>query len=76
MNKVNSEPDVENWWENKDNFPCMIIAETGSGHALVWVHYQIDGVAYDVRDSGYRLVNNSNWRRASKEEIIANVKGL
>ena len=54
----------------------MIIADTSSGSALVWVHYQLDGVAYDVRDNSYRLVNNTNWRRATKEEIIANIKGL
>lgn len=65
-----------NWWEDSSNFPCMIIMDTSSGSGLVWVHYQLDGVAYDVRDSSYRLVNASNWRRATKEEILANVKGL
>ncbi len=39
MNKVNLEPEVDKWWENKSNFPCMLIAETTRGHALVWVHY-------------------------------------
>ena len=52
----------------------MLIAETTSGHALVWVHYCIDGIAYDVRDNGYRLVKHSNWRRATKEEILENIK--
>ena len=76
MNKVNLEPEDDNWWENKNNFPCMIIADTSSGHALVWVHYQIDGIAYDVRDNGYRLIEYTNWRRATREEILNNIKGL
>ena len=76
MNKVNSEPEDVNWWENKSNFPCMIITETTSGHALVWVHYCINGIAYDVRDNEYRLTGNTNWRRATKQEIIDNIKGL
>ena len=76
MNKVNLEPEDANWWKNKSNFPCMLIAEATSGHALVWVHYQIDGIAYDVRDNGYRLNKYSNWRRATKEEILNNIKGL
>ena len=76
MNKVNSEPEVYEWWKNKNNFPCMLIAETTSGHALVWVHYCIDGIAYDVRDNCYRLIEHTNWRRATKQEIIRNIKGL
>ena len=76
MNKVNLEPEEANWWKNKSNFPCMLIAKTTSGHALVWVHYQIGGIAYDVRDNGYRLIENTNWRRATKEEILNNIKGL
>ena len=76
MKKVISEPEDANWWENKSNFPCMLIAETTSGHALVWVHYQIDGIAYDVRDNGYRLIEHTNWRRATKQEILNNIKGL
>lgn len=76
MKKVNSEPEDANWWKNKSNFPCMLIAETTSGDALVWVHYQINGIAYDVRDNGYRLIEHTNWRRATKEEILANIKGL
>ena len=71
---VNSEPEDANWWKNKSNFPCMLIAKTTSGHALVWVHYQIDGIAYDVRDNGYRLIEHTNWRRATKEEILNNIK--
>lgn len=66
----------DNWWEDSSNFPCILITNTSSGPALVWVHYQLDGVAYDVRDSSYRLVNNTKWRRATKEEILENVKGL
>ena len=73
---VNSEPEDANWWKNKSNFPCMLIAETTSGDALVWVHYQIDGIAYDVRDNGYRLIEHTNWRRATKQEILNNIKGL
>ena len=76
MNKVNSEPEVCEWWKNKSNFPCMLITETTSGHALVWVHYCIDGIAYDARDNGYRLIEHTNWRRATREEILNNIKGL
>ena len=75
MNKVNLEPEDANWWENKENFPCMLIADV-SNIALVWVHYQIDGIAYDARDNGYRLIEHTNWRRATREEIIKNIKGL
>lgn len=71
---VNSEPEDE-WWKNKSNFPCMLIADISTS-ALVWVHYQIDGIAYDVRDNGYRLIKHTNWRRATKQEIIDNIKGL
>ena len=71
---VNSEPEDE-WWENKSNFPCIIT--TGSDcQMMAWVHYCIDGIAYDCRNNGYRLVKHSNWRRATKEEILANIKGL
>ena len=64
------------WWNDESNFPCMLIANLdGDGDALVWVHYQINGIAYDVRDFGYRLIDN-NWRRATKQEILDNVKGL
>lgn len=76
MNKVNSEPENVNWWENKSNFPCMLIASFYEWKALVWVHYQIDGVAYDFRDHEYRLIEHTNWRRATREEIIKNIKGL
>ena len=76
MNKVNLEPENVNWWENESNFPCMLITETTSGDALVWVHYCIDGIAYDVRDNGCRLTEHTNWRRATKEEILDNIKGL
>ena len=63
------------WYEDKSNFPCMLIADI-STTALVWVHYQIDGIAYDVRDNGYRLIEHTNWRRATKQEIMDNIKGL
>ena len=76
MSKVHSEPEIAaDWWKDKFNFPCMLIADISTS-ALVWVHYQIDGIAYDVRDNSYRLVNNTNWRQATKEEILANVKGI
>ena len=55
MNKVNSEPENVNWWEDSLNFPCIIIADI-STTALVWVHYCIDGIAYDARDTGHRLI--------------------
>ena len=73
---VNSEPEFNDWWKNKENFPCILICTLSSGDALVWVHYQIGGVAYDVRDNGYRLIEHTNWRRATKQEILNNIKGL
>ena len=73
---VNSEPEFNDWWKNKENFPCILICTLSSGDALVWVHYQIDGIAYDVRDNGYRLIEHTNWRRATKQEILNNIKGL
>ena len=73
MSKINSEP---NWWKDKSNFPCMLIANLYSGTILlVWVHYQIDGIAYDARDNGYRLIEHTSWRRATKQEIMDNIKG-
>lgn len=74
MNKVNLEPEVDKWWENKSNFPCIIT--TGSDCRMAWVHYCIDGIAYDCRDNCYRLIGHTNWRRATKEEILNNIKGL
>ena len=76
MNKVNPEPENVNWWEDSSNFPCMLICTLGSGDALVWVHYCINGIAYDCRDNTYRLIEHTNWRRATKQEILANIKGL
>ena len=64
------------WWEDKSNFPCMLICNYSSGDALAWVHYAIDDCAYDCRDKAYELSKYSNWRRATKEEILKNVKGL
>ena len=72
---VNLEPENVNWWENSENFPCMLIADI-STTALAWVHYCIDGIAYDVRDNGHRLIEHTNWRRATREEILNNIKGL
>lgn len=73
---VHSEPEFSSdWWKDKSNFPCMLIADTSTA-ALVWVHYQIDGIAYDVRDNPYRLTEHTNWRRAKKQEILDNIKGL
>lgn len=65
---------LDTWWEDKSNFPCMLIANLDGGNALVWVHYQIDGIAYDVRDNRYRLVESTNWRRATRQEILNNIK--
>ena len=71
------EPENVNWWENSENFPCMLIADVSVINiALVWVYYQIDGIAYDVRDHEYRLIEHTNWRRATREEILNNIKGL
>lgn len=77
QNKVNSEPEMAiDWWKDKSNFPCIIISKCQGESALVWVHYQIDGIAYDYRDNGYRLIEHTNWRRATKQEIMDNIKGL
>lgn len=73
---VNSEPEDYNWWKNKDNFPCMIICNFGSGDTLACVHYSIENNVYDCRDNAYELSQYSNWRRATKQEILANIKGL
>ena len=43
---------------------------------MVWVHYCNNGIAYDVRDTGHRLIEHTNWRRATREEILNNIKGL
>jgi hypothetical protein len=64
------------WWMNPSNFPCMLIADTSEGQILVWVHYAAHGNAYDCRDNMYRLTPHTNWRRATKEEILANIKGI
>lgn len=73
---VHSEAEAEvDWWKDKSNFPCMLIADISTA-ALVWVHYQIDGIAYDVRDNPYRLIEHTNWRRATKQDILDNIKGL
>ena len=76
MNKDNLEPEDANWWENKDNFPCMLICNFLYGDALIWVHYSIENNVYDYRDNAYSLGEYSSWRRATKEEILANIKGL
>ena len=75
MSKVNSEPEVYNWWKDKDNFPCIITSGSDC-QMMAWVHYCIDGIAYDCRNNGYRLIDHTNWRRATKEEILNNIKGL
>ena len=68
-------PEEYKWWENKSNFPCIIT--TGSDcPIMVWVHYCTNGIAYDARDTGYRLIEHTTWRRATREEIINNIKGL
>ena len=72
----NSEPVIDNWWENKENFPCMLICNFSSGDELAWVHYAIDDCAYDCRDNAYEFSQYSNWRRATKQEILNNIKGL
>lgn len=67
---------LDNWWEDNSNFPCMLICNYSSGDALAWVHYVIGTYAYDCRDAKYQLSAYSNWRRATKEEIVSNIKGL
>lgn len=64
------------WWMNPSNFPCMLIADTAFDPLLVWVHYAAHDNAYDCRNNKYSLTANTNWRRATKEEILANIKGL
>ena len=76
MNKVNSEPEDFNWWENKENFPCMLICNFCYGDALAWVHYSIENNVYDYKDNAYSLGEHSPWRRATREEILNNIKGL
>lgn len=82
MNKVNLEPEDDDWWKNKENFPCIIICPCivicnfGSGDALIWVHYSIENNVYDYRDNAYSLGEHSAWRRATREEILNNIKGL
>ena len=71
----NSEPENVNWWENKNNFPCMLT--NGSDcQMMACVHYAIDDCAYDCRDNAYELNKYSNWRRATRQEILNNIKGL
>ena len=76
MKKVNLEPENANWWKDKSNFPCILICKYNSGDALACVHYAIDDCAYDCRDNAYELNKYSNWRRATKQEILNNIKGL
>lgn len=66
----------ENWWEEPSNFPCMLTTDSSERQMLVWVHYAAHGNAYDCRDNMYRLTPHTNWRRATKEEIILNIKGI
>ena len=54
------------WWEDSNNFPCVIIAQDGM---MSLVHYSKDDYVYDLRDNAYQLYN-SNWRRATREEMI------
>lgn len=57
------------WYEDKNNFPCCLVAETDTGGLMmIIVHYAQDAVAYDFRSNKYKL-ENSNWRRATKEEV-------
>ena len=76
MNKVILAPEDANWWKNKDNFPCMLICNFSSGDALIWVHYSIENNVYDYRGNAYSLGEHSIWRRATREEILNNIKGL
>ena len=55
-----------NWWENSNNFPCVIIAQDGM---MTLVHYTKDDYVYDLLDEPYKLYN-SNWRRATREEML------
>lgn len=54
------------WWEDSNNFPCVIIAQDGM---MSLVHYAKDDYAYDLRDNPYQLYN-SNWGRATREEML------
>ena len=57
------------WYEDENNFPCLIVAETDTGGLMMTVvHYAQGSIAYDFRSNKYKL-ENSNWRRATKEEI-------
>ena len=59
---------LNKWYEDKDNFPCLIV-NICDGTSMVWVHYADFGVAYDFVNNKYKL-ENSNWRRATPEEIL------
>ena len=57
------------WYEDKNNFPCCLVAETDAGGLMMTiVHYAQGSIAYDFRSNKYKL-ENSNWRRATKEEV-------
>lgn len=63
------DPVAHEWWKNKNNFPCCIVAETDAdGLTMTIVHYAQDSIAYDFRSNEYKL-ENSNWRRATKQEV-------
>lgn len=71
---VHSEPEVKSdWYKDKSNFPCLIV-NSCDGTSMVWVHYAEYGIAYDYRDNEYDL--EYNWRKATKQEILDNIKGL
>ena len=66
--KTYTVPRMISWYEDKDNFPCLIV-NIWDGTSMVWVHYADFGVAYDFVNNKYKL-ENSNWRRATPEEIL------
>lgn len=58
------------WWEDSDNFPCCIVAETDAGGLMMTiVHYAQGTFGYDFRSNKHKL-EKSNWRRATREEML------
>lgn len=67
QSEYNLTPIKKEWYENPDNFPCLITIESGG---MVLVHYQVDGISYDYRDNSYNLINGS-WKLATKAELMS-----
>jgi len=67
IKEFNLTPTLE-WYEIEDNFPCHIT--NGEGHQAI-LTYGSGGIGYDTRDMQYKLKDNTNWRLATKEEVLS-----